>query len=339
MEQHQVPQHIASYEFRLVGDMTLKQFLQVAGGAGVALIFYASGLPGIIKWPAILISGLIGAAFAFLPLEDRPLSIWIIAFFRSIYSPTLYKKAASLPQEIFAPEAQEVKLSEVAIATPLGEEAAQNYLNSLPREPEIKELEKKEENFLIRILSLVPRPTQVLKPTEQIGTEPPRPRIVVEEQKPEIQAPPAIPVATPPKVEPPPPQNPHPVLPIERMYTPWGTFSPSTPSPTPLPSKQAHFTQTAAPPIIPQGFNVVVGQVVDEQGNPIESAILEIRDEAGRPVRALRTNKVGHFLTATPLLSGNYQIITEKDGFDFDPIGLTAAGQTIAPVEIIGKAG
>ena len=32
METHPVPQNISSYEFRLVGDMTLKQFLYLAGG-------------------------------------------------------------------------------------------------------------------------------------------------------------------------------------------------------------------------------------------------------------------------------------------------------------------
>ena len=48
MQQHPVPQHISNYEFKLVGDMTLKQFFQLAGGILVALIFYATPLPGII---------------------------------------------------------------------------------------------------------------------------------------------------------------------------------------------------------------------------------------------------------------------------------------------------
>ena len=43
-------------EFKLVGDMTLKQFFQVAGGALVGLLFYSTGLHGLIKWPLILIS-------------------------------------------------------------------------------------------------------------------------------------------------------------------------------------------------------------------------------------------------------------------------------------------
>mgnify|MGYP002364016903 FL=1 len=90
MEQHPIPQQISSYQFKLVGDMTLKQFFQLAGGVIVSLIFYSTPLHPLIKWPFILFSAGLGAALAFLPFEERPLERWIFAFFRSIYSPTLY---------------------------------------------------------------------------------------------------------------------------------------------------------------------------------------------------------------------------------------------------------
>src|SRR5258708_6741719 len=90
MEQHPVPQNISSYQFHLVGDMTLKQFLELAGGVVVGIIIYATGLPAIIKWPLILFSAGLGAALAFVPLEERPLEKWIFAFIRSVYSPTLF---------------------------------------------------------------------------------------------------------------------------------------------------------------------------------------------------------------------------------------------------------
>ena len=88
MDQHPVPQNISSYEFRLIGDMTLKQFFQLAGGAGLALIFYKIPFPFIIKWPLILLSVGGGAALAFVPVAGRPFSQWLMAFFKAIYSPT-----------------------------------------------------------------------------------------------------------------------------------------------------------------------------------------------------------------------------------------------------------
>jgi hypothetical protein len=104
MEQHPVPQQISSYRFKLVGDMTLKQFLEVASGVGVAIILYGLGLPGLIKWPLIIISVCIGGALAFIPFEERPLEQWIFAFFRSIYSPTLFYWKKSVPTDFFQAE-------------------------------------------------------------------------------------------------------------------------------------------------------------------------------------------------------------------------------------------
>ena len=105
MEQHAIPQQISSYQFRLVGDMTLKQFFQLAGGCLVSLLFYASSLPAIVKWPLIIFFALLGVALAFLPFEERPLEKWIVAFFKSIYSPTMFAWAkAPAPEKYFQDE-------------------------------------------------------------------------------------------------------------------------------------------------------------------------------------------------------------------------------------------
>lgn len=90
MDQHPVPQNITSYEFRLVGDMTLKQFLQLAGGAAVGFIWYQLPLPFIIKWPLILASVGIGVLLAFIPVQGRPFSQWLLAFIQAVYAPTEY---------------------------------------------------------------------------------------------------------------------------------------------------------------------------------------------------------------------------------------------------------
>src|SRR3989304_5764594 len=89
-QQHPIPQEISAYQFRLVGDITLKQFFQVASGIVIALIIYSTPIIGIIKWPFVIVFALGGVALAFLPLQERPLDRWIVAFFRSVYSPTLF---------------------------------------------------------------------------------------------------------------------------------------------------------------------------------------------------------------------------------------------------------
>lgn len=97
MEQHPIPQNISSYEFKLVGEMTLKQFLKAAVGVVVALIINSTQLVFFIKWPLAIGSAALGLALAFVPFQDRPLETWLMSFLKSIYSPTiyLYKKRAN----------------------------------------------------------------------------------------------------------------------------------------------------------------------------------------------------------------------------------------------------
>lgn len=109
MQQHPVPQPITSYEFRLVGDMTLKQFAKLAAGCIMALIVYAINPPGFLKWPLILLLSGVGAAMAFLPFEGRSIDVWIIAFFKRIYSPTQYIWHQSEKVEITTPKTPKIE--------------------------------------------------------------------------------------------------------------------------------------------------------------------------------------------------------------------------------------
>jgi len=90
MEQHAVPQDITGFKFKLVGDMTLKQFGELAGGAIVAYLFYATAWPAFVKWPFVFLFGFLGFALAFLPIEERPLDVWLANFIKAIYKPTLF---------------------------------------------------------------------------------------------------------------------------------------------------------------------------------------------------------------------------------------------------------
>jgi hypothetical protein len=90
----------------------------------------------------------------------------------------------------------------------------------------------------------------------------------------------------------------------------------------------------AAPPNPPTVANTVVGQIFDKEGKIVNGAILEIRDAAGRPVRALRSNMLGHFIIVTPLQNGAYEIIPEKEGLAFDTLTFEARGEIIPPIAI-----
>jgi len=49
MDNHPIPQDITGFEFKLIGNMTLKQFAYVAGGAIIGLVFYALPILLLLK--------------------------------------------------------------------------------------------------------------------------------------------------------------------------------------------------------------------------------------------------------------------------------------------------
>ena len=90
IEQHPIPQDVSGYKFRLVGEMTLQQFVWLAAGIIIALVIYSSPLPFFFKYPIATFFACLGAGIAFVPVEGRPLDKWLIAFIKSIYAPTIF---------------------------------------------------------------------------------------------------------------------------------------------------------------------------------------------------------------------------------------------------------
>jgi len=320
-EQHPIPQQISSYQFRLVGDMTLKQFFQVAGGAVIALLFYASALPGYIKWPGVLISFLAGIALAFFPIQDRPLSLWLLLFFKSIYSPTIFVWKKKGEQNYFQPESATPAVIDTApLTTP-----TINVAPPEPIEPVIPmALETTDINTTQKDNILNSEPVAYIDPT------PPPPFIEEAKQKDSLAVP--KPIAPEIKIE----ENKQQENLSSAQANSTGYISPSVGTKVEG-VKEAQFSPGAAPPTPPTRPNVIVGQVMDTTGNIIENAILEIKDESGRSVRALRSNKLGHFMIVTPLDNGNYHVITEKEGYEFEPLTIKMDGDIIPPIAITPK--
>ena len=105
MEQHPVPQNVTTFQFRLIGDMTIKQFGYLAGGVILAYISYKLPLPFFFTWPMVIVFALGGFGFAFVPVEERPMDVWVLSFLKRIYSPTLFVWQKAPPaQETQAPK-------------------------------------------------------------------------------------------------------------------------------------------------------------------------------------------------------------------------------------------
>lgn len=170
MEQHPIPQAITSYEFRLVGEMTLKQFVKLAAGLGLAFLFYVSPLPFYLKWPLILIFAGLGTALAFVPIEGRPLETWIVAFIKAIYSPTeyIYHKLGELPEFLEQPAVVRPPTPALITPQPTSSRAKlAEYLGTLPIAQKTSAWEQAEKQFLSQVQTAFEKiPAPAAPPTE-----------------------------------------------------------------------------------------------------------------------------------------------------------------------------
>jgi hypothetical protein len=90
MEQHPIPRQITTFEFKLIGFMTLRQFLYLVVAFPVAYIVYALfPIPILNILLAIVVDG-IGVIIAFVPYQDRSLDIWAKNIWKRLQNPTQY---------------------------------------------------------------------------------------------------------------------------------------------------------------------------------------------------------------------------------------------------------
>jgi len=97
MAQYQVPQFV-EIEDRIIGPLTLKQFLYLAFAGALLFVFWF--LFNFYLWIIIAIPiAALAAAFAFLKINDRPFVYFFLSFIRYFTQPKLYI-FSTIPKEI-----------------------------------------------------------------------------------------------------------------------------------------------------------------------------------------------------------------------------------------------
>jgi hypothetical protein len=100
MKEHPVPQQISAFQFKLFGNLNLRQFLFVGVGflLGWFLIYTIKQL--FISAPLAFIVFMIGLSIAVVPMQGRSLDQWFFSFLNVILSPTLrvYRKDEEVPE-------------------------------------------------------------------------------------------------------------------------------------------------------------------------------------------------------------------------------------------------
>jgi len=333
-ELHPIPQNVTSFQFKLVGDMTLKQFGYLAAGCASAyllFVFLAHDYP-LVTWPLIIISTLLGISFAFLPIGSRPLDHWLVAFLKATYSPTkrVWRKNNKTFQEdpLFAsrlvmylaglqaitvyrpPTTAEVRSPKTEVAPPLPTQEQLQKTVDLARQAQQLQMKIiQSERTLSQIKTETEKPTPIpIDYSQQVNKSLSDLQNLVTQAsaiKQQIQAVHPTPQA--------------PLMPREKVKVV-----------IPVRPKQTQVALTTFP-------NVINGIVKDQDSNYLEGAVAVIYDKEGLPVRALKTNKLGQFTGSTPLPNGTYTLELEKDGLNFDVLQIELGGEVLPPLVITAK--
>jgi hypothetical protein len=462
---HPIPQNVTNFEFHLVGDMTLKQFGYLAAGLGLAFLVFTTlaSVQPIVAWPIIIISSLLGVAFAFLPIQERPLDHWVAAFFRAIFKPTSLKYSSKIinPEDplfnrrlghyiktykynearknaplgnpnLFPSTLTSATVSPAAQKAPANPQKKQNFIDKfkagqtsfaapasqvtsnkaqVTNNPQIEKPTAPTPTTLqaglpITLPQQLPNPTTPQPTPSPVQTSSPTPGILrnmeVINKLPDASQITGIPV-NPQANTPLPAEKPEELKPddikktvelaheaqetqqeIVKIETALSQIKQQAAQPgvdpktyieqfqelltelqklnerasktaqelaevsksTPKPLQSVDVIAQSAPPIkaksIPTlkltGFpNVINGIVTDAVGNYLEGAIVVAHDKQGLPVRALKSNKLGQFVAATPLPNGEYSIVVEKDNLSFDKIGIELSNEVLPPILVAAK--
>ncbi len=157
MKEHAIPQDITGYKFHIVGNMTLKQFAEIALGFVIAFFIYKTNLIAPVKWTLAILSASFGAALAFLPIEERPLDHWFITFFTILYKPTKFywKKHSKIPEAFLYTSSQTTRnqINEVDLS-PQRRERITEYLQSVKTTASADEFEESSRLRSSQLLSI-----------------------------------------------------------------------------------------------------------------------------------------------------------------------------------------
>jgi len=298
IQQHPLPQDISSYRFRLIGDMTIKQFAALAIFGIIAIVVYGLPLPFFFKYPLTFLFLVLGVGIAFVPVQGRTLDVWIVAFIKSIYAPTLFSwkrtPTEEVNQDTASPTAGGIQNVMRSVSNP---EIEINKGTPTPTPP-----------------ASTPQPEVVTEPVISIPTEA---KTKTTPEKEAITSPITDQTSTPsPSVEPQDISVPTPTAPPTPVAV-------STPAPT-----------TNLPiPFTPTTPNTLVGLTITSDNRIIDGVLVEIKKN-GITMRATKSNKLGQFMFARPLENGTFQILAEKENYTFTTYSLELTGEIIRPLKI-----
>jgi len=173
VKQHAVPQNIMDVEFKLIGDLTMRQFTYLLVFGLIAYIVYIS-MVGVFKWPITMFFVLFGLALAFVPIQERGMDEWFVNFFKAVYEPTqrVWKKESILPPAFTYQNLAVVKQELITLAPTSSRRKLEEYLEIQQKAQVEDKLDIPEKEYILKVRqAFLPVATAVEVEEEEYGTQ------------------------------------------------------------------------------------------------------------------------------------------------------------------------
>ncbi len=303
MDQHPIPRQITTFEFKLIGFMTLKQFLYLVVSIPLGFIVYKIFPIPILNILVGVIVAMVGVAFAFIPIQDRPLDIWLKNLFKRLTSPTQYFYRKHNQPLYFLKEL---------------------YFTSDPHKVSTH-IESREKLAAYLAMRRAARNTQAMQ-KQTIQTLLKQNTVAGSLNQPKTDAVNMTEAAKATNT-------------AHEQVGGAGVGGGAATAPQPHLQQVVVYDDDTKPPIsIPQQ-PFFMGVVKTTNQVPIPAVLIYVKDAQGTPLRLLKTNPNGVFATFSPLAPGEYFIeMKDPNGkFFFDTMKVRVANENPAPFQFFSK--
>ncbi len=296
MQEHPIPRQITSFEFKLIGELTIKQFGYLIFAAVFAVILYFLA-PKILflNFVFAAIPVAIGAGFAFVPINERPMDVAVKNLVRRLTSPTqyYYKKNNPPPRILLG---MVVPPRDVVEQHMQAQKKLNEYMQSKPRSTPV-------ENGLT-VSESVEQKTKNIQAI--LGGSSSKIRHSFEPAAP--VAPASTAPTTPPVVAPIPTDNPIPAAPISATITPQvDSVHSEVIQAQSSPGASDPISVTALPSAPEEERFTFKGAVVSPNGVPLPGLLVYVKKGA-ETVRLFKTDTQGMFSNTMPLKKDTYTL-------------------------------
>ncbi|KKQ95521.1 MAG: hypothetical protein A3C27_03200 [Candidatus Levybacteria bacterium RIFCSPHIGHO2_02_FULL_39_36] len=372
MENHPIPQDVTGFKFKLIGSITIKQFLYLLGFGILATVSFVLNINFLIKIPMMLLFSGIGVALAFIPIEGRPMDVMLANFAKAIPSENRYiyrKRGVNLLNfEFFKASTKQVRaITQEATQLKSASDEKKAILLGRLRDSSSGATEG-DIAFFKNIKSFFEESAPVAL-SEKKNEEPQEIERQVDLKDPE--------------------HTDSEIKKIQRQIEETRTLQNEKGNSQDLTEKiielerqlaqvlqdkdilvkkmvsyevqkaredevlvkpgQKDVAETqnvrfvgpsshlvAGFPSLPDIPNIILGIVRDPRGKTLPNILVEVVDTNNIPVRAFKTNALGQFASATPLSDGTYKIYFEDPAktHEFEIIEITLSGEIFNPLEV-----